>query len=94
MTGLVATTNLDNPPEVPPEGCVGPVMWRLAWSWFALHRCGVDSVCITCRQELCSGPSLAGEGLATALGFQVPLSSYWIAFTRVMRNLAHTRTAE
>lgn len=91
VTGIVATINLDNPPETPPSGCVDPAVWRLAWSRFNLHRAGADGVCTACQCGPCSGRALAAQGLATAMGLQAPLSSYWMAFAFAMRNPAHVQ---
>lgn len=92
VTGLAAMIELDDPPAVPPDGCVDPLMWQLAWQRFQLHRRNSVSECVTCRARSCPGPDLAREGLATAMGIPVALSAYWTAFARVMRNPRHTTT--
>lgn len=59
VTGLAAMIELNDPPAVPPDGCVDPLMWQLAWQRFELHRRNSMGECVTCRARSCPGPDLA-----------------------------------
>lgn len=62
------TWDVNNPPEVPPPGCLDRQRWRLSYQMFTAHQVGdAGSRCQACGEVWpCSGHKRAVRGLVTA----------------------------
>jgi hypothetical protein len=58
--------DLVDPPERPPEACVDPVLWELAYTLHLAHRPGSDGRCPAGEEHPCEGWWRAVAGLSAA----------------------------
>jgi hypothetical protein len=76
------------PPTVkPPENCINPETWKLAFELHSQHQPDSERQCSRCGGVFpCAGHRLAAQGFATSVGEANDNSLYWKAFTVVRVN--------